>query len=105
MTELRQRQPRVECPQYLAWLRQQGCACGCGFTAPSDAAHIRAGSIRYGKDYTGMQQKPDDRWAVPLRHDHHMAQHQYGDEVGWWAAHGLDPFKLAIGYYGEYEQH
>ena len=21
--------------------------------------------------------KPDDHWALPLRHDHHMAQHNY----------------------------
>jgi hypothetical protein len=35
-----------------------------------------------------------------------MRQHDHGDEIGWFAAHGIDPFMLAIGYYGEYcEQH
>ncbi len=51
-----------------------------------------------------MAEKPSDCWALPLKHSHHMAQHHYGDEVGWWSAHGIDPFNLAIGYYGEYEQ-
>src|SRR5580693_2121060 len=92
MTELRQRQPRVRCPSYLAWLRRQPCCCGCGTPAPSDAAHIRTGSPWYGKPYTGMGEKPSDCWAVPLNRSCHMRQHDHGDEIGWFAAHGIDPF-------------
>lgn len=102
MTELRQRRPRIEDPQYLAWLRLQGCACGCGSPPKSDAAHLRADSILLDKPITGMQRKPDDKWALPLRHDHHMAQHEWGDEVGWWNAHGIDPFERAQRYYARY---
>lgn len=98
-----ERQPRLHDEGYLAWLRQQPCACGCGKPAPSDAAHLRAGSILHGKPpITGMQIKPDDRWATPLNHDCHMRQHEFGDEVLWWSAHGIDPFKLAIRLYKEY---
>ena len=102
MTALRQRQPRQREPQYLAWLRLQGCSCGCKSPPPSDAAHLRAGSIVHDKPITGMGTKPDDRWALPLRHDHHMAQHRYGDELGWWSAHGIEPFSLTMWYYTSY---
>jgi hypothetical protein len=103
VTELRQKQPRELCPGYLKWLRQQPCACGCGSPAPSDAAHLRAGSVKYGKRATGLQEKPSDKWALPLKHAHHMAQHAYGDEVGWWAAHGVpDPFGRSMRYYAAY---
>jgi hypothetical protein len=50
-----------------------------------------------------MGYKPDDHWALPLKHQHHMAQHYSGDELGWWAAHGIaDPFALAQEYYQRY---
>ena len=105
MTDLRQREPRIQDPGYLAWLRRQRCACGCGSHAPSDAAHIRSGSILHGKRHTGMAEKPDDRWALPLSRSCHLRQHAFGSERDWWCGHGIDPFKLAIAYYGEYEQH
>jgi hypothetical protein len=102
MTELRQKMPRVRDDGYLKWLRLQGCACGCGSPPPSDAAHLRAGSLAHDKPITGMGTKPDDRWCLPLRHDHHMAQHAFGDERLWWSAHGIDPFKAAKRYYAIY---
>jgi hypothetical protein len=34
-----------------------------------------------------------------------MAQHAHGDELAWWAAHGItDPFALAISYYERYQR-
>jgi hypothetical protein len=104
MSELRQREPRVLCPGYLEWLRKQGCACGCKSAPPSDPAHIRSGSIRHGKRPTGMAEKPDDRWAVPLNRVCHMRQHDFGDELGWWSAHGIDPFGTAEYYFGQYSK-
>lgn len=104
-----QRTPRFRDPHYLAWLRKQPCACGCNQPAPCDAAHLRAGSITHGKPaITGMQIKPDDNWALPLKRTHHMAQHDHGDEIGWWAAHGCrDPFMRSLAYYCRYlrEEH
>jgi hypothetical protein len=38
-------------------------------------------------------------WALPLRHDHHMAQHDFGSELEWWSQHGIDPFKTCMRYY------
>jgi hypothetical protein len=104
MTELRQRQPRIRDEGYLKWLRKQSCACGCGKPAPSDAAHLRAGSIAYGKEYPGLGAKPSDCWAMPLNRSCHMRQHAYGDELGFWAAHGVpDPFGRSMRYYAAYQ--
>ena len=102
MTELRQRNPRVREPKYLAWLRLQGCACGCKSPPPSDAAHLRSASLKHHKEITGLGTKPSDQWALPLRHDHHMAQHAFGDEILWWGMHGIRPHELALRYYCRY---
>ncbi len=57
----------------------------------------------YQKPMTGMGRKPDDKWALPLKHSHHMAQHDHGDELGWWSAHGVkDPFALCMKYYARF---
>jgi hypothetical protein len=100
-----QRQPRFRDDGYLAWLRQQPCACGCRQPPPCDAAHLRAGDFASGKPAcTGAQIKPDDYWAMPLKHAHHMAQHAYGSEIEWWRQHGVEPFSRALRYYGRYLQ-
>lgn len=96
------RQPRLIDHAYLAWLRKQACSCGCGKPAPSDAAHIKSGSVEMGKPPAGTL-RPSDFWAVPLNRSCHMRQHAWGDELGWWAAHRKDPFKLAISYYREFQ--
>ena len=97
---MRQRQPRMSDPKYLAWLRTQRCACGCLKGPPCDAAHLRAGSAKYQKRHVGLGEKPDDKWALPLTHACHMAQHEYGHEIGWWFDVKLiDPFALAIKHY------
>jgi hypothetical protein len=31
-----------------------------------------------------------------------MRQHDHGDEMGWFAAHGINPFTLAMRYFEEY---
>jgi hypothetical protein len=59
--------------------------------------------MAYDKPAPGIGQKPDDRWALPLLHAHHMNQHTMG-ELDWWAARGvLDPFALCIEYYGRFQ--
>lgn len=103
MTPMEKR-PHQADPGYLHWLRLQRCACGCLKGPPCDAAHLRVSSLAYDKPLTGMSQKPDDRWALPLWHAHHMSQHGFrGGELGWWAAHGVpDPFALCIEYHQRY---
>lgn len=99
---VRQRQPRLREPDYLKWLRAQRCACGCLEGPPCDAAHLRASSLEYDKPLAGMGSKPDDRWALPLKHFHHMGQHAVGELV-WWAAHGVaDPFALCLEHHQRY---
>jgi len=102
--QMQQRQARKPDPKYLAWLRRQGCACGCHQPPPCDAAHVRASSAKYLKR-NALGKKPDDMWALPLKHAHHMAQHAHGDELGWWSAHGVDdPFALALRYYRKFNR-
>jgi hypothetical protein len=98
MTTLRARHSRRHDRGYLDWLKERDCACGCGKGPPCDPAHLRAGSLQYKKiGITGLQEKPDDRWALPLKHACHMAQHAYGNELEWWASRGVrDPFKLCL---------
>lgn len=104
MTELRQRTPRVECPAFLAFVRRRPCRT-CPAPAPSEAAHIRIACLDRGKEYTGRQQKPDDRWAVPLCHLCHrngpQAQHR-GSEREFWRLRGIDPFGEAERLWAEF---
>ena len=87
---------RIEDPGHLAFIRklpspvsgEYGC----------EAAHIRAGSAVHRKKHTGLGQKPDDCWAVPLTPAEHKAQHSE-NELEWWRSHGVDPFELAIKLY------
>jgi hypothetical protein len=102
MIVLRQKQPRKRNPAYLAWVRLQGCSCGCNAPPKSDAAHIRSGSIHYGKEYPGLQRRPDDSWCVPLARACHMRQHDQG-ELQFWEARGKDPFYLALRYNALYK--
>lgn len=88
---------------YLAFLRRQPCACGCGRPAPSDAAHIRMANLSIGKLPTGMQVKPSDRFAVPLNRDCHTTQHSMS-EARFWSERGLDPFTIAADLFAAYQR-
>lgn len=88
---------------FLAFLRRQPCACGCGRPAPSDAAHIRMGNPSLGKLPTGMQVKPSDRFAVPLNRDCHTTQHSMS-EARFWSERGLDPFTIAADLFAAYQR-
>jgi len=92
---LRQRDPRQHDKRRLDFIRSLPC-CICGDNTSTEAAHIRAGSINHDKRSTGMQEKPSDRWTVPLCGEHHREQHAAGNEIAWWASYGKDPFMIAI---------
>lgn len=100
-----QRRPRLYDPGYLAFLRTKPC-CACGRAAPSEAAHIRMTRLDIDKPITGMQRKPDDKYAVPLCSWCHRegpeSQHNVGDESQFWAWYEIDPFELAAKLYDEY---
>jgi len=88
------KQPREKDEKHLNYIRSLPC-CICG-GIDVDAAHIRIGSIGHGKRNTGMQEKPSDKWTVPLCRHHHEEQHKAGNELKWWASKGVDPFMLAM---------
>jgi hypothetical protein len=89
---LRQRRTRISSPRHLAFIRElPSLVPGPGSI---DAAHVRYGDRRYGKDITGMGEKPGDNWTVPLAHEVHMAQHARGERE-WWAEQEIDPIIVA----------
>lgn len=97
MNELRQREPRVRDAMHLASVRSKPC-CVCGSVRNVEAAHIRMACLVIGKRETGMAEKPDDKWSVPLCAYHHrtgiLSQHNIGEEQ-FWTDHGRNPFEIA----------
>lgn len=88
---------RVHDERHLAFIRRLPCLI-CKSENRSHAAHVRYGEMEYGKRQVGMQEKPDDRWTVPLCEEHHLtgdkAQHK-SNEREWWERHGKDPLVIA----------
>lgn len=103
---LRQRQPRIENAAFLAFVREHRC-CACGRESHSQAAHIRMASIEYGKRETGLGEKPDDRWSVPLCVRCHLddkhAQHHVGERK-FWARLDINPFIVARNLYRRFQK-
>jgi hypothetical protein len=54
---------------------------------PVEAAHLRSPCRELGKRETGMQEKPDDAYVVPLSPAKHREQHSM-NEVEFWEKHG-----------------
>jgi len=92
------KRPRVENTSHLKFIRSLPCVC-CGTRANVQAAHIRMASLVHGKRGTGTAQKADDKWTLPLCASHHEEQHK-GSEVAFWAAQGIDPFRVALSLWG-----
>lgn len=89
------KRPRVEDAAYLKFIRSLPCLVTGG---KAEAAHVRYGSLPHGKRETGMSEKPDDRWAVPLSPDKHRLgpgnQHSMS-ERRFWTSVGIDPLCVA----------
>jgi hypothetical protein len=88
------KKPRQQIMAHLAFIRSLPCL----VTGARDveAAHIRYGNMRWGKRTTGMGEKPDDQWVVPLSQKMHREQHDFGDEELWWREKGIDPVLVAM---------
>lgn len=95
---LRQRQPRVENPAFLAFVRRKPC-CVCGAPPRSHAAHIRMASLEHGKRETGAGEKASDQWTTPQCASCHLVDQHGGSERAFWAKVGIDPFALALELY------
>jgi hypothetical protein len=107
MTALRQRQPRIECPGFLAFIRTRPC-CSCGATGRTQAAHVRFGSAIYGKRAAGGAEKPSDMHAVPLcgpllgvSPGCHAVQHSMNEQQ-FWLQRGIDPLWVASQLWARY---
>ena len=74
--------------RHLAFVRQLACV-ACGKAAPSEAAHVRAGSDG------GAGMKPSDRYSVSLCTSCHELQHRFG-ELTFWSVLRIDPLNVAL---------
>src|SRR3954468_8706369 len=85
----RYRRPRQRAGLHLKWIRTLPCPI-CGRRGNIHAAHLRAASLRHGKLASGIAQKPDDAWTLPLCLNHHIlgeeAQHRT-QELTFWESH------------------
>lgn len=79
---------------HLDFIRELPCAI-CGDDTSTEAAHVRYAEARIGKRQTGMQEKPDDAFTVPLCGKHHREQHS-GNERAWWNGYEIDPLMLSL---------
>ena len=82
---------------HLTFIRTLPCVV-CNNNTSVEAAHIRFSCLRAGKRQTGMGEKPDDSWTLPLCGIHHREQHTMGEQ-DFWKKHGLDPIFLALALY------
>lgn len=70
----------------------------CKDDTSTEAAHIRYAEPRLGKRQTGMGEKSDDAFALPLCGRHHREQHTQ-NERAWWNGYAIDPVALALALY------
>ena len=85
---------RIKSPAYLDFIRALPCVI-CGENTTVEAAHIRFGDRRAAKRPTGMGEKSDDRWALPLCGAHHRHQHTRGERL-FWKDMDIDPIFVAL---------
>jgi hypothetical protein len=89
---LTQRRPRRRSEKHLAFIRSlPSLVRGDGSV---EAAHIRYSDARYFKPSTGMAEKPDDMFAVPLAAGAHRAQHGMSERQ-FWDNQRIDPCLIA----------
>lgn len=97
----RKMKPSRKAPGHLDDIRKLPCLLS---GRPAEAAHIRYADAKHGKPITGMQQKPHDKYTVPLCPELHRllkgCQHD-SDEREWWVQFWIDPVAVALELYGK----
>jgi hypothetical protein len=101
------KRPRAESKSHLEFVGRLPCLI-CGDDTRTEAAHIRMASAKFAKSESGIGQKPDDAFTVPLCSDCHARQHDVGEEIFWssMTAPKDDPLDIALRiwkYSGDYE--
>jgi hypothetical protein len=99
-----QRRPRIKDDAHLKFIRQLPCLV-CRNNIQTEAAHVSYPEPRFGKRSRGLGEKVDDAWAVPLCNQHHVGQHDFGDEKRWWHLVGIDPIPIAMALYLHHGNH
>lgn len=92
------KRPRLEDGTHLKWIRTLPCLVR-KTRKDVQAAHIRYADHSYGKREVGGQEKPDDRWTIPLNAEEHAKQHSM-NERDYWKAVGIDPLEIALKLFG-----
>ena len=85
---------RQKSDKHLDFIRSLPCVV-CGNNISTEAAHVRFGDRRAAKRPTGMGERPDDTWTVPLCGEHHREQHAMGEQR-FWRLHGIDPIFVSL---------
>lgn len=105
---LRQREPRRHERPYLGWIKGLPCvACACEGHANliSEAAHCKLAIAAHGWREAGVQEKSNDRRALPLCAAHHRGrrgEHLTGMRA-YWDGLGICPGCLAEGLAAAYD--
>ena len=94
---LRFREPREKDDAYLRKVRRLPCVV-CGDDTTTEAAHVRYADRTVAKRQTGMAEKPDDKYALPVCGECHREQHS-GNEFEYWHKKRIDPVKTSLALY------
>ena len=79
---------------HLQFVRSLPCIV-CGDDTSTEAAHIRYPDLLADKRPTGMGEKSDDCWALPLCGAHHRQQHEMSERE-FWKTVSIDPIRAAL---------
>lgn len=93
-----QRNPRQKDNGHLDYIRGLPCLL-CNDNTSTECAHVRYADPTVGKPISGLGNKPDDAYTIPLCNRHHREQTNFGNERQWWAITGVDPVKVALALY------
>ncbi len=91
------RRPRIKDLRHLKVIRQLPSVISGQY--PCEACHIRYSDKRFTKRETGMAERPDDRWTLPMTRDEHISQHMM-NELEFWESKNIDATALAWVLYG-----
>lgn len=91
---MRYRNPRERNEAHLKFIRNLPCLC-CGNDIETEAAHIRMADRTVCKRQTGMAEKPDDAFVLPMCGRCHREQHTM-NEREFWRRKGIDAIKAAL---------
>jgi hypothetical protein len=87
------KEPRKKQDDHLRFVRKLPCIVTGHYGV--EAAHVRYASRQYAKRECGKQEKPDDRWVVPLCPASHRLQHSM-EERRFWEKNNIDPLLVAL---------